>query len=474
MRGGHTGAAHGRSDGHPADDRLLHVIATTRMTRPLRVFAALGTLAALTLAGEGCAVMTGGDCADKASCADSDTASTGDGPTAQADAATEDATAEDATAEDATSDATTGSDATVEADTGQAGGPRDTGPADTRAPVPDGCISTGTEDCTNGIDDNCDGWIDCEDPLCQPAFACVPPVPSGWIGPVELWQATNPATRPACDTGYGGTTRDGLGGFNAAPARCTCTCTASGQVCSRGGTLFMQTNCANSCATVTPAANGACTPVAGACGSEGSFSLSSATPSGGTCTATSSTTVPPVSWATSERVCPYTGPTNNSGGCGGAGGSCVRAPTGGAGGYGAGACVYSTADPPPAACPAGFTAGLPLTFYTSDTDTRGCAASCACSGTPSNGGCSGTIDIYGNLADGGCTGAHDTYDAGGAPVCQCYGQTQCGTSDAVVLNNMPGFVQAHYVVTPGTCGMPAQPAPTGSAVPTGPTTVCCM
>jgi hypothetical protein len=457
----------------------------TRVPRRFSAFAARAMAAVLALGAQGCAVMASGECADKASCVDSETGSTDEGNDAEAGSATfdaetgGDAAADVGTGRDATMEGATGSDATVAADTGQADGPRDTGVADTRvdAPAPDGCVSTGTEDCTNGIDDNCDGKIDCADPLCQPAFTCVPPVPVGWVGPVELWQAANPATRPACDTGYGGTPRDGQGGtFTAPAAACGCACGATGQVCSQGGTFFTQTNCVTTCATVTPAANGTCTPVVGGgCGSEGSFSLSSApAPSGGSCIATPSTTVPPVGWATSERVCPYTGPTDNPGGCAGAGGSCARAPAGGAGGYGAAACVYSTADSPPTACPAGFTATAPLTFYASDTDTRACAASCTCSGPPSNGSCSGTIDLYGNSPDAGCAGTHDTYDAGGAPVCQCFGQSKCGANDLVILKNMPGFVQAHYVVTPGTCAMPAQPNPTGSAVPTGPTTVCCM
>ena len=471
-------------------------------TRWLSAFTALAVLVTLATAGQGCGVMSFGECTDKGSCAEVDTGTTGD------DAPVISADANPGTGAEGGDDAPgvpPGDDATVEVDTGGADATIDTGPADTgidrgvdtgidaRIDVgvdtgidaavdtgvgsPDACVPGAPEDCTNGFDDNCDGLIDCADPQCQPAFTCVPTAPTGWVGPVEFWQAANPATAPGCDTGYGGALRDGQGGaFTASPATCGCTCSATGQVCSQSGSFFTQTNCAGTCATVTPAADGTCTPVPGnGCGSQGSFSLALGTPTGGVCSPSPSTTVPPVTWATSERVCSYTGPTDNPGGCSGAGGaSCVRAPAGAAGGYSAGACVYSTADPPPTACPAGFTAIPPLTFYARATDTRGCAT-CTCRGTPSGGtgSCTGTVDLYGKFPDAGCTGAHDTYDAGATAACQCIGQVQCGANDAVVLNNTPGFVQAHYTVTPGTCGMPGRPASTGTAAPATPTTVCC-
>lgn len=470
----------------------------TRFALPSRLAAALATVVTLAFAGQGCGVMSSGECIDKATCAEADTGSMG-GPDAT-QVGTEGGPEHDATTgDDDGPTAVIGDDATVEADTGRADGPGDTGPTDagvdraaetgvdsgldtgvdtgvdTGMGAPDGCVPTGVEDCSNGLDDNCDGKVDCADPQCQPAFTCAPVVPAGWVGPIEFWQASNPATAPNCDLGYGGT-RDGQGGLaTPPPAMCGCSCRAMGQTCSRAGSLFQQTDCAGVCATVTPDPNGACTAVpAGTCGSEGSFELASApTPSGGTCLATPSTTLPPLTWATSDRVCAYSGLLDSPGGCT-TGARCVRAPAGGASGYGTTACVYSTMDPPPTTCPAGYAARAPVTYYAGATETRGCVASCTCSGTPSNGSCSGTIDLYGNFPDAGCTGAHDTYAAGGAPVCQCFGQAQCGANDLVVLNNAPGFVQANYTVTPGTCGAPAQPLPTGTAVPATPTTVCCM
>ena len=153
------------------------------------------------------------------------------------------------------------------------------------------------------------------------------------------------------------------------------------------------------------------------------------------------------------------------------GSSCLRAPAGVAGSFGAKECVYSTASTPPTACPAGFPTG-PTTTYTGLADTRGCDPTCPCRGAPTGGACAGTVSFYGNFPDAGCTGAADTYAIGTA--CQCFGQSQCGANDLVILNNMPGWVRASYTVTPGACAPPGAPASTGAAAPAGPFTVCCM
>jgi hypothetical protein len=53
---------------------------------------------------------------------------------------------------------------------------------DVLEPPVDACADSGpTETCNNGIDDNCDGLVDCADPMCQATgWTCVPPVPGGW------------------------------------------------------------------------------------------------------------------------------------------------------------------------------------------------------------------------------------------------------------------------------------------------------
>lgn len=44
--------------------------------------------------------------------------------------------------------------------------------------------SSGTEDCTNGVDDDHNGAVDCEDPYCSD-HECVE-LPAGWLGPIQV------------------------------------------------------------------------------------------------------------------------------------------------------------------------------------------------------------------------------------------------------------------------------------------------
>jgi hypothetical protein len=338
-------------------------------------------------------------------------------------------------------------------------------PGDVATPV-DACVATGAEICTNGIDDDCNGLTDCADPACS-AYTCVLPAPSGWTGPVALWQAMGSATAPGCQSGFGNPI-DTNAGLTFSPASCgSCTCSASGQTCSPAGTFHPDQACAMAtCASATPASDGTCTAVASnSCGSGGSFAMGAALPmpSGGSCTTNAgSVTVPPVSWTTSARICSYTGPTDTPGGCTSGGNQCVLAPTGN---YGSTLCIFSSMNPAPTSCPTGYAVMGPFVFYAGAADTRGCGG-CACAGAPTGGSCSGTVSLYGTSA-GGCSGTPATYTLGSA--CQCYG----GCSQPS-LAAAPGYVKAGYTVAAGTCSVTAQPTPNGMVVPTGPTTVCCM
>src|SRR5580698_10770098 len=66
------------------------------------------------------------------------------------------------------------------------------------APKPDGGASP--ENCTDGIDNDGNGLVDCADPACQPAYTCVT-APAGWtIGAFLPSVADQPG--PSCPTGY--------------------------------------------------------------------------------------------------------------------------------------------------------------------------------------------------------------------------------------------------------------------------------
>jgi hypothetical protein len=380
----------------------------------------------------------------------------GGSPDASLGDATRDAHAEaDASAGDAAHDATTG--ATDVAGALDAGLPPDGGARDASA-APDAgatCIPTGPEQCDDGIDNDCNGKIDCADPACS-AYACVPPVPSGWEGPVALEQVAAGSTLPACPTQYE-SLLDAHAGLTAPQAVCSCVCGASGQQCSATGAFHGDQTCsASACATVTPSPSGACTAVSvNSCGSGGSFDFTVApSPSGGSCQAAVTTTVTPAGWTTAARLCAYAG-TTGAGGCSDAD-ACIALPSSP---YGAAACVYSTADPPPTSCPAGYAGSPPAVFYAGVTDTRACGG-CSCGG-PTGGTCSGTVSLFGGA---GCTGSGGTATAASGTSCQPYSG----------LSPTPGSAEAHFTVTGGSCAVSAAPQPVGSASGNSPTTVCCM
>ncbi len=420
-----------------------------------------GTLVALGIVlafvPSGCGVFPSSDCAAKATCV-------GEGGDESGDSGEEDGSNVEAPYDEGGDDTIAIAD--VPSDVQGAGdeeGETSDGPSDEVDAGTDvaeaGCVPS-PEDCTNGKDDNCDGLIDCADPVCG-AYTCTTPVPAGWMGPVALWQANTPASPPGCDPGWGNPV-DLHAGLSAAPATCGCACAATGQVCSATGTFYSSTSCTGVNGTAVATGN-ACTPVTGAStGSQESFVATSATPSGGKCTATTSKTVSAIAWSKLARTCTYTGRLNSPGGC--AAGQCVAAPSSNF----TSLCVYSTVNPPPTSCPAGYTKTAPMVFYAGQpTDTRDCGP-CSC-GTPSGGSCAGTIALYGDLSSS-CTGATVSYPVG-AP-CSCYGQAGCPLG-VNPLPNKPAFVQANYKVTPGTCATPIQPQPVGTATPTGPTTLCC-
>ncbi|MDP8998576.1 MAG: hypothetical protein M3O46_00510 [Myxococcota bacterium] len=326
------------------------------------------------------------------------------------------------------------------------------------SPALDGCTpTTATEDCINGLDDDCNGLIDCAESICQAAgYACTAAAPTGWSGPAILWTGTLGTSAPACPTGYQ-SALDAHAGPTGSPDACTCTCASSGATCSASGTFHADQVCANpTCATVTPDSSGACTPVVptSSCGSAGSYTMGSSLPtaSGGTCTPSVMTTPgSAASWTTSARVCSWMGRVDKPGGCTNPGEQCLLGPMPG---FGPTMCIYQGGD---VSCPTAFPNKTLL--YSGESDSRRCG-SCGCSTRPAGGTCTGTVTLYGGTS--GCTGTSATYTLGSS--CQGY----------MTLSPTPSYVQAHYTMTtPATCSVTAQPASTGSVTGTGPTTVCC-
>ncbi|HZU83090.1 MAG TPA: hypothetical protein VE987_09250 [Polyangiaceae bacterium] len=439
---------------------------------------------AMAVAVQSCGVMTSDDCAARANCSavggqDGTTSADvggGDdtfiGPGDQGADAPPDMTVDVSASDVAEADApvqdvgTEAGDVVAEVREAGEGGPRDA-PSEEGTPpgdASDGC-SLNAENCTNGIDDNCDGLIDCADPECQAGYTCAAPVPTGWSGPVEITQAASqgPALT-ACQTDAGYANPLALNQtLNQPPqAICgTCTCSASGQTCSESVNVDFDTNCNQSCSTVQTT-SGACATLPSCTGLGTSFSVKLPAPavSAGSCAPNVSPptpVLPAVSWTTKAQVCSYVGPSDSPGGCSVVGSQCVHAPSGS---YGTKVCVYSTAATPPTSCPAGYNAAAPSTFYEGTADTRGCTG-CTCSG-PTGGSCSGSLSFF-STSVGGCNGT---------PAAMYTMNSLC--SGNLSTAPAPGFVQANYTLTPGTCSVQSQPQPTGTAVPATPITVCCM
>ncbi len=315
--------------------------------------------------------------------------------------------------------------------------------------VPDGDCNGGAEDCSNGIDDNCDGKIDCDDPVCQGAgYACAAAVPAGWTGPVALADVTS-GSAPACASPYAKDSVDGNGALDAPPSTCGCTCGGSqNETCATTTTTLYSDACTTACETVHFAA-GQCIDFS--CSAEGAATPTFPT-TGGTCQVNPTKTVPPATWGHTYRACDYTAPAD-TGGCTN-GGACVAASTTGF----SKSCIYQTGN---VACP-----GAPYTVqtvvYGSMTDNRDCSQ-CVCAG-PTGGACGALIDFY---YGPGCTEIQ-TGLLGNPSLC-----LDCEAEGYPVAS---GMAEPTFSKSNGTCASTptTNSTATGSASGASPVTVCCQ
>ena len=158
----------------------------------------------------------GGDDAGDATVADASDSGGGD------DGSTSDGSPDgpgDGTAPDA-ADGSSGDSAASDAAPDSSNGDDDSGEGDATPPSDASGDACGpVEICNDGIDNNCNGRLDCDDPACSPGWTCTPAaVPAGWHV-VEFTETT----RPPCSSGYANPTPV-LDGLNAAPASCDCSC----------------------------------------------------------------------------------------------------------------------------------------------------------------------------------------------------------------------------------------------------------
>src|SRR5262249_31310533 len=110
------------------------------------------------------------------------------------------------------------------------------------------------ENCLNGVDDDGDGAVDCDDPDCSAGgFACAEAAPDGWSGPVIFGRADG-ASMLACPAPW----REDV----AAPACSACMCDPGGAACSSPATTFYSSQCSGTPDdTASVGASGVCTSV---------------------------------------------------------------------------------------------------------------------------------------------------------------------------------------------------------------------
>ncbi|MGH7297476.1 MAG: hypothetical protein ACRELB_21245, partial [Polyangiaceae bacterium] len=148
-------------------------------------------------------------------------------------------------------------------------------------------------------------------PSCSGAFACVPAVPAGWSGPVELYEGAGAA--PACSTDFA-TVYGGNDQLAATPASCSCSCDITPTGC---GSTNLGFSISATCTTVQCFSaimqSGACVKVNDqpACSSGGGLvttylTASNPVASTGSCTPQTAKQIPAPTWGTVARACSST------------------------------------------------------------------------------------------------------------------------------------------------------------------------
>jgi hypothetical protein len=312
----------------------------------------------------------------------------------------------------------------------------------------DGATCAEAEDCTNGIDDDCNGAIDCADPACSAGFVCIALPPAGWSGPGILYEGTGGGGEDApsaadCPPAFPTDAFDGTRAPTAPAAACTCSCAPpAGVTCAVGASFYYDSACANLCET-EPLALNAC--VATCSGAQTMMVVESVTATGSCAPQGTSQVTPPV-WGSTARICASSPSLDAPGGCP-AGQACVAKPPTG---FDSGGCLWQSGDIP---CP--DASATRKVYLTGATDTRGCSA-CTCS-APNGVTCASTSVT--TFSDAACT---DTL----SPV---IGDGSCVSA--------PGGAHAIEATTSTTAAQgsctPSVATPLGSFTPTGATTICC-
>ena len=344
--------------------------------------------------------------------------------------------------------------------------------SDTQGEALDASVDAGSADASldTGIIGPGDGPatdVPVEEPTPCPVgttHVCVPPIPSGFMGPIAIWTGSAGDTAPDCPSGYP-RAYDTYSNLVAGDAACACSCEATGQQCVAETTVFSDKNCMTVCAENISVES--CSSISGCVNEQGTVRANAPVPEDGTCVAQmTEVSIPRPSWADATRMCnTQTTAGDSNYYCEDAGTICVPIPDAP---YGTTPCVaqiVQQGEALPTSCPAGYPNGPVTSYgsYNSFDDTRDCAP-CTCSPTPAGGSCTGTLTVT-SVDEGDCTTDASSYplDTLGSG-CQPY-----SLSDSI------GNIGATYTLTPGTCSITTDTAPTGTVTPTGSAQIiCCM
>ena len=330
------------------------------------------------------------------------------------------------------------------ADGSDGGAARDAGRGEGAAPS--------AEDCLNGVDDDGNGFVDCQDSQCvSGGFTCVDAPPQGWDGvAVTRRDPSDTTVAPGC--GDGGAAKVYLEGLGATPTACTpCGCgKEDGGACYAAFSCYSDGTCGGAPKAPTPIAIGpTCTAEQGL-GGANSCKVTGTFADGGACPPDGGTLAAPVPWAHRADVC-------------------ATGVVGGKGCPGTQVCVNRGANRPQIAClrartglacPAGWSATVDLYPKDGGTDTRGCAP-CTCA-APTGASCNGAATVTVN-SDTDCTG----------------GTNFSVTNTCVAGGNFPNTIQTGWggkssgaTFNPGSCAAQGG-QPTGAFNPGAPEAFCC-
>lgn len=306
-----------------------------------------------------------------------------------------------------------------------------------------------SEDCTNGLDDDDDGRIDCTDSDCMSGYECRVAVPAGWTPYWLLEKPYEDKAATACPDG-----QDALVWYTqpATTATCSpCACSFKGATCSAPAFAcsLAESECIDTMTPYKSTGTPACYTIPLPQGSSyGSCKLAGPpTPTSlGTCSGTPSMVTGPAIFGGALRLC--AAPSTAGEGCVNGDVCALKKP----GTFGQGrACIEQ---PGIVQCPDGWGAQI-VAAYENGTDARQCS-NCGCDTSTIT--CSGgDVRIYEKKV---C----DTYRITMNDTTQCYG--------AFFFEYARGMSASFTLGTPsdGSC---SQATPSGVVQGTGPHTLCC-